>query len=88
VGELLGRTDFSAAGLTRIPIPHPTLPGVTTTLLGGTSETAHRLMAVGGIKWNVTDAWLFNAHVLRPVTTTGFTTAWTPAVTLDYFFQQ
>ncbi len=88
VGELLGRTDFSAPGLATFTVAHPSLFGVSTTMIGQTPETLHRMMAVAGVKWNVTGSWLLNAHVLRPVWTTGFTARWSPAVTLDYFFQQ
>ncbi len=88
VGELLGRTDYSAPGLAAFTVSHPRLAGVSTTLIGRTSETMHRMMAVAGIKWNVTGSWLLNAHVLRPLSATGFTAEWSPAVTLDYFFQQ
>ena len=88
VAEVLGRTDFSAPGLGTVTINHPTLVGVSTRLIGRTSETMQRMMAVAGVKWNLAGAWLLNAHVLRPLTGTGFTAAWSPAVTLDYFFQQ
>lgn len=88
VGELLGRTDFSAPGLATFTVSHPRLVGVSTTLIGRTSETMHRMMAVAGLKWNVAGSWLLNAHVLHPLSTTGFTAQWSPALTLDYFFQQ
>ena len=88
VGEVLGRTDFESPALVTVRVPHPRLAGVTTALVGTTTATRHRLTAVAGIKWNVAGGWLVNAHVLRPLTDGGFTTAWSPAITLDYFFQQ
>jgi hypothetical protein len=88
VGEVLGRTDFESPALVTVRVPHPRLAGVTTTLAGSSTSTRHRLTLVAGVKWNVAGAWLVNAHVLRPLTDGGFTTAWSPAITMDYFFQQ
>jgi hypothetical protein len=88
VGELLGRTDFSAPALTTFAVPHPGLTGVTTTLLGSTTGTTQQLTVLGGVKWNVAGSLLLNAYVLRPITHRGYTSEWTPAVTVDYFFQQ
>jgi hypothetical protein len=87
-GEVLGRTDFDAPRLGTVTVSHPSLAGVSTTLLAGSTETTNRLAAVLGVKWNVAGAWLLNAHVVRPLTRAGFTAAWSPSITFDYFFQQ
>jgi len=87
-GEVLGRTDFDAPRLGTVTVSHPTLAGVSTALLARTTAATHRLAAVVGLKWNVTGAWLLNAHVVRPITHAGFTAPWSPSITFDYFFQQ
>jgi hypothetical protein len=87
-GEVLGRRDFDAPRLGTLTVSHPSLVGVSTTLLARTTAATHRLAAVMGMKWNVAGAWLVNAHVLRPLGDAGFTAPWSPSITFDYFFQQ
>ena len=83
IGELLGRR-LSLGQLTEATTPHPQLTGVDTIRLTSIANNTNRLVAVGGFKWNITDTWLFNASVLRPLTSAGLNAGWVPAFTFDY----
>ena len=86
VGELFGRRYDGLGRLTSTTLPHPRLAGVATTRLTGVEETTDRLLLIGGIKWNVTGAWLLTANVLRPLTNSGLNAGWVPTVAVDYSF--
>lgn len=87
IGEILGRR-LSLGQLTEATTPHPQLTGVDTIRLTSIANNANRLVAVGGFKWNITDTWLFNASVLRPLTSAGLNAGWVPAFTFDYSLGQ
>lgn len=87
VGELLGRRLKGVGRLTETTLPHPRLTGVDTIRLTSSDETADRLVAVAGFKWNVASSWLLTANVLRPLTNVGLNAEWVPSVTFDYWFQ-
>lgn len=87
IGEILGRR-LSLGQLTEATTPHPQLTGVDTIRLTSIANNASRLVAVGGFKWNITDTWLFNASVLRPLTSAGLNAGWVPAFTFDYSLGQ
>jgi hypothetical protein len=86
VGELLGRRLKGVGRLTETMLPHPRLAGVDTIRLTSSGETADRLVAVAGFKWNVATTWLLTANVLRPLTDVGLSAPWVPSVTFDYWF--
>jgi hypothetical protein len=86
IGELFGRRIEGLGGLSSTTVPHPRLIGVDTIRLTGTNETADRVVAVGGFKWNVAGTWLVTANVLRPITDVGLNASWVPTVTFDYSF--
>ena len=86
IGELFGRRIEGLCGLSSTTVPHPRLIGVDTIRLTGFAETANRIVAVGGFKWNVTGTWLVTANVLRPITDVGLNASWVPTVTFDYSF--
>ncbi len=86
IGELFGRRIEGLGQLSSTTVAHPRLIGVDTIRLTGTEETADRIVAVAGFKWNVTGAWLITANVLRPITEEGLNASWVPAVTFDYSF--
>jgi hypothetical protein len=88
VGELLGRRLKGVGRLTETTLPHPRLAGVDTIRLTSSDETADRLVAVAGIKWNVASTWLLTANVLRPLTDVGLNARWVPSITFDYWFGQ
>lgn len=87
VGELLGRRLKGVGQLTETTLPHPRLAGVDTIRLTSSDETADRLVAVAGFKWNVASSWLLTANVLRPLTNVGLNAEWVPSVTFDFWFQ-
>lgn len=86
VAEGLGRRLASAGRLIEVVVPHPRLADVDTLRLTSTNETTTRVVAVGGLKWNLWSTWTLSANVLRPVTTAGLNARWTPSVTLDRSF--
>jgi hypothetical protein len=86
VGELLGRRLKGVGRLAETTLPHPRLAGIDTIRLTSSSETADRLVAVAGFKWNVATTWLLTANVLRPLTDVGLNAEWVPSVTFDYWF--
>lgn len=88
VGEMLGRRLESIGRLTELVGPHPRLAAVETIRLTGVAEPTHRLMAVGGVKWNVAGTWLLTASVLRPLTSAGLTATVIPLVVAEYSFGQ
>jgi hypothetical protein len=87
VGELLGRRLNGVGRLEETTLPHPRLAGVDTIRLTSSGETADRLVAVAGFKWNVATTWLLTANVLRPLTDVGLNADWVPSVTFDYWFR-
>ena len=87
VGELLGRRLNGVGRLEETTLPHPRLAGVDTIRLTSSGETADRLVAVAGFKWNVATTWLLTANVLRPLTDVGLNAEWVPSVTFDYWFR-
>jgi hypothetical protein len=86
IGELFGRRIDGLGHLTSTTVAHPRLIGVDTIRQTGIEETADRIVAVGGFKWNVTGTWLITANVLRPITDVGLNAGWVPTVTFDYSF--
>ena len=88
VAEFLGRRLESLGRLEELVTPHPRLAAVETIRLTGVAEATHRLMAVGGIKWNVAATWLLTASLVRPLTSAGLTARVIPLVVAEYSFGQ
>jgi hypothetical protein len=88
VGEIGGRRLSSLGRLVDAVQPHPTLVGVQTLRLTSTDEAMHRIALTAGFKWNVFSTWLLSGHVSRPLTESGLTGGWVPAVTLDYLLDR
>jgi hypothetical protein len=88
VGEFAARRLRSFARLAEIIEPHPRLAGVDTLRLTAVSQATDRIVAVGGIKWNIAGTWILSANVLRPLTDAGLNARWIPSVTFDYSFGQ
>jgi hypothetical protein len=86
IGEMLGRRLESGGRIIETVAPHPRLVGVETIRLTGVPEATYRVLAVGGVKWNVADTWLVSASVLRPMTSTGLTGNIIPSVGIEYSF--
>ena len=86
VGELSGLRITGLGRLADTTQPHPGLVGVDTIRLSGVEQTADRIVAVAGFKWNVASTWLLTANVRRPVTSTGLDAGWVPTITFDYSF--
>jgi hypothetical protein len=84
VGELTGLWLRDFGRLVSTTAPHPSLIGVDTIRLTSITESAHRLVAAGGVKWNVAGTLLLNVVVMRQLTDAGLSTNFTPIVTLDY----
>jgi hypothetical protein len=88
VGELSGLRLEGLGRLTQTSEPHPTLVGVDTIRLTGTTQATDRIHAVAGVKWNIANTWLFTANVRRPLTDVGLNADWVPTITFDYAFGQ
>ena len=86
IGEMLGRRLESGGRIVETVASHPTLVGVETIRLTGVPEATYRALAVGSVKWNVTQTWLLSASVLRPMTTAGLTARVIPSVGVEYSF--
>jgi hypothetical protein len=84
IGEMLGRRLSEGGRLVDVVEPHPTLSGVQTIRLSSTQLPTTRIVAVGGIRWNVASRWLINTSVLRPISTPGLNARWIGSITLDY----
>jgi hypothetical protein len=86
-GEIAGRRLGSAGRLTEIVTPHPHLIDVDTVHLTTADEATTRLTAVAALKWNVRSSWLVGVNVLRPLTSAGLNTGWTPMIAIDRSFE-
>ena len=84
VGELATRRRNNTGRLIDSVDANPTVSGVDTWRLTSRAESAQRLRAVVGVKWNVRSTWLLSAHATRSLNDIGLTAGWIPTVTLDY----
>jgi hypothetical protein len=85
-GELLGRRLLDVGRITQVAFPHPTLVGVDTFRLLPSGEPIMPIMAATGVKWNIADTWVLDAHVLVPVASAGLTARVTPTIALERSF--
>lgn len=83
VGELLGRHLSIGGRLTETTGPHPRLIG-DDIRLRAVPEGTERLLAVGGVKWNLAASLLLNPSVLRPLGNAGLNPQWVGAVALEF----
>ncbi len=88
IAEIAGHQRRGIGPLSYTATAHPTLANVETLRLTSTGETSERVVAIAGFKWNVLRSLLFNAQVLRPLTSSGLYAAWVPSVTVDYSFER
>jgi hypothetical protein len=86
VGEVLARRIEGMQRIVEVIEPHPRIRGVATTRLMPAGEDQTSVVTVAGVKWNVGGAWLLHANVMMPLTDSGLTARFTPAVALDYTF--
>lgn len=86
VGELLGARLDGIGRLVESTEPHPRLVGVDTIRLRAVEQSTNRLMAVGGVKWNINSTFILTASVRRSLTSAGLNAAWVPTVTFDFAF--
>jgi hypothetical protein len=86
IGELAGRRLDEVRRLTENTEVHPRLSGVETLRLTGLPQSLTRIVAIGGVKWNVASTFLVNASVIRPLTDAGLNAAWVPTISVDYCF--
>lgn len=86
IGELAGRHLDTVRRLTEITEVHPRLSGVETLRLTGLPQSMTRVVAIGGLKWNVASTLLVNASVILPLTDAGLNAPWVPTISVDYSF--
>ena len=84
--EVLGRRMASGGRLVESIEPHPSLSGVETIRLLGTTDATTRVLFVAGVRWNAAASWLISASVLRSITDAGLTARWVPTIAIDYSF--
>lgn len=84
IGEFIGRRVSSGGQLVEVIDPHPQLIGIETIRLSATSQSTTRSLVVAGFRWNTGAKWLFNASVMRPISTAGLNARWVATVTIDY----
>jgi hypothetical protein len=86
VGEIAGRRFEQIGRLQMVSELHPRLVGVETIRLTGVPQALTRVIALGGVKWNVASTWLVSANVMKPLTSAGLNAEWVPSITVDYAF--
>jgi Putative MetA-pathway of phenol degradation len=86
IAEVAGRHFDEVRRLTEATEAHPRLSGVETVRLTGALQPMTRVMAMGGVKWNVAGTLLVNASVMRPLTDAGLNAGWVPTLSVDYSF--
>jgi hypothetical protein len=86
IGEVAGRRLDEVRRLTESTDIHPRLSGVETLRLTGLPQSMTRIVAIGGIKWNVASTFLVNVSVIRPLTEAGLNAPWVPTISVDYCF--
>ena len=84
VGEVAGRRLNSAGHLIEVISRHPVLAGVETVRLSAVEQTANKVLAVAGVKWNARATWLVTANVARSLTTSGLTARWMSTIGAEY----
>jgi hypothetical protein len=84
VAEIAGRRLAAAGRLADIVEPHPRIANVSTIRLTSIEQATSRVLAVGGVKWNVGGDFLLSANVRRPLGTAGLNPRWVAAVSVDY----
>jgi hypothetical protein len=85
-GEVFGRRLLDIGRITQVAFPHPTLNGVDTYRLLPVGGSTMPIVSAVGVKWNIADTWVFDAHVLLPVATDGLTARITPAIAVERSF--
>ncbi len=85
-GEVFGRRLLDIGRITQVAFPHPTLIGVDTYRLLPVGGSTMPILSAAGVKWNLADTWVLDAHVLLPVSTDGLTARFTPEVALERSF--
>lgn len=84
IGELFARWLDSPGHIVAESAPHPRLAGVQTIRLAPDSSNLRIVTVVPGLKWNLTDTWVFACNVSIPLTKGGLTAPFTPFIGLDY----
>ncbi len=87
-GELLGRRLLDVGRITQVAFGNPTLAGVETWRLLPVGGSTMPVLMATGVKWNVAETWVFDAHVLFPLSSSGLTARFTPTVALERTFGQ
>jgi hypothetical protein len=85
-GEFLGRRLLDVGRVTPAAFPHPVLIGVDTYRLLPSGGTTMPVFLAAGLKWNLVDEWVLDAHVLMPVADAGLTARLTPAIAIERSF--
>lgn len=85
-GEVLGRRLLDVGRITPVAFPHPTLVGVDTYRLLPEGGSSMPVFVAAGVKWNLVDEWVLDAHLLMPLASAGLTARLTPAIAIERSF--
>jgi hypothetical protein len=88
VGEIMGRRLSELSLVQDVYEPHPIIAGVETMRWLPTERGVHTMFVVAGAKWNLAHSLLLSTNVLIRVTDAGLRSRVTPAISLDYAFEQ
>jgi hypothetical protein len=88
VGEVLGRRLSELSLVSDVYQPHPLMPGVDSMWWLPVERGVQSAFFVTGAKWNIASSWLLNASMLIRVTDAGLRVRVTPAISIDYSFEQ
>jgi hypothetical protein len=86
--ELAGRHLTEIGRIGEVAAAHPLIAGVETIRLSAGDTGMDVVNAGGSLKWNIGGAWLLQASVLMPGTSTGLTSRARTTIGLDYAFGQ
>ena len=85
-GALLGRRLLDVGRITQVAFANPALAGVDTYRLLPSGGATMPILGAAGVKWNLADTWVLDAHVLFPIVTDGLTAQITPVLALERSF--
>jgi hypothetical protein len=83
-GEVVARWMDVPGGITTAAAVHPSLRDVRTLRLTPDGSTLGMMSVAPGVKWNVSDTWVFVANAAIPLTKGGLTAGFTPFIGFDY----
>ncbi len=85
-GETIIRRVKELGEIADVSSRHPLLAGVDTIRLLPVGDNAVTAVVLPGVRWNLGDTYLLNAHVIVPISDRGLGTRPIPTISVDYLF--